>query len=170
MSTAERVFLGGCGGETTWGPTNTEFWRGRMYPGYPPEQTDVIVDGRPRDIFERDDLCGTGGRSKSRSTSGQEPRCCWMNFGWYGSSIRILPHRWKNRPIAQTHSTSTKITIRASSGLTTMFGPDSSKGSVELCTVLASTSDTESVAVSCTSTITFSGPPCGHPVSHSGTS
>lgn len=98
MSTADRVFLGGCGGETTWGPTNTEFWRGRMYPGYPvklwvggerereaytqcgrivngnemlqhssrdkgiiwhspPAQTDVIVGGRPRDIFERDDLC-----------------------------------------------------------------------------------------------------------------
>lgn len=53
------------------------------------------------------------------STIGQLGLCSWWNFGWYGSNIRIFPHRLKNNAIAATHSTSTNITMSASSALTT---------------------------------------------------
>lgn len=50
------------------------------------------------------------------STIGQLGRCSssW-NFGWYGSSMRILPHRLKNNAIAATQSIMTHMTMNASS-------------------------------------------------------
>lgn len=52
----------------------------------------------------------------ANSTMGQLGRCSssW-NFGWYGSSMRILPHRLKNNAMAATHSIITHMTINASS-------------------------------------------------------
>lgn len=65
-----------------------------------------------------------GNGSISISDNGQDPRCFASNFGWYGSNIRILPQRLKNNAIAPTHSINTKITIKASSGLTIIFGSE----------------------------------------------
>lgn len=64
------------------------------------------------------------------STIGQLDLCCCWNLGWYGSNIRILPHRLKNSAMAAIHKTSTSSTIRASSARTTMgeFPPAPSEG------------------------------------------
>ena len=45
------------------------------------------------------------------------------NLGVYGSSILILPHLWKNNPIAPTQRMRTKITMKASSGRTMILLP-----------------------------------------------
>lgn len=55
--------------------------------------------------------------------SGHIGRMSSSNFGVYGSSILILPQRWKNSPMAAIHSMSTKITMRASSGRTMILLP-----------------------------------------------
>lgn len=56
--------------------------------------------------------------------SWHEPRCdSASNFGAYGSQFLIFPHRWTNNPIAPIHNMSTNITIKASSGLTTILFP-----------------------------------------------
>lgn len=56
--------------------------------------------------------------------SWHEPR--WSsasNFGAYGSQLRIFPQRCTNNPMAHIHRMSTKITMKASSGRTTILCP-----------------------------------------------
>lgn len=87
------------------------------------------VEGFWKDIpiLENDIRCccakDDGKAIGSMSTRGQDVRCCCWNLGWYGSSILIFPHLWKNNPIAPIHNIKTNNTIKASSGLTTNFGP-----------------------------------------------
>lgn len=93
----------------------------KLVPGDPENELNRAVVGfgndAPIDTRENDGLC------TSISTSGQDARCCCWNFGWYGSSIRILPHRLKNNVIAATHKSSTANTINTSSVRTIIFGP-----------------------------------------------
>lgn len=79
------------------------------------------MDYKTRRYTDRKLTCPIDG-SWSMSTRGHDDLCFASNFGWYGSNMRIFPHRLKNNAIAPTHRISTKITIKASSGLTIIFG------------------------------------------------
>lgn len=84
----------------------------------------------PIEIRENDGCFSAG--IASNSTKGHDERCCCWNFGWYGSSIRIFPHRLKNKAIAATHSTNTATTMSTSSVRTITFGPTTKRNNFHL--------------------------------------
>lgn len=172
MSIADRVFRGGFW-MTTCGPTKTEFWRGLTYGVYALVYiVGLYVANLHAGIFKLPtipiDILDTDARgcecNESISTSGQEDLCCCWNFGWYGSSIRILPQRLKNKTIEPTHSISTTPTIRTSSVRMMSFGPASIVWFVEF-NMESPWRRSMFKVVSCTSTMKFAGP--FHPEPHS---
>lgn len=85
-------------------------WRGRFHDAGP-----HCIDIWPNDIL----FVAT---ASSVVSGPQLGRCISAsNFGVYGSNILIFPHRWMNKDMAPIHRISTRITINASSGRTTIL-------------------------------------------------
>ena len=51
------------------------------------------------------DICNTVGEGEHPTMAGSSS----LKTGWYGSSMRILPHRWKNKATAATQTAKTSI-------------------------------------------------------------